>query len=348
MKVLHLPYNIANFATITVEAINESGHQAKGLILTDYSALHNNTGLKIITPKKGVFNKIKRFYHFMKALLWADVIHWYFDEKILPNNLALKIIKWLKKPAVVEWLGSDIRNPLIEFIDNPYFKEAYPLFYDLPAEQIVRQTIDMQKRFAAAGFETILCADMQKYVHPNTFKHENFIRQRINLSQFKAAYPSKEQTRPVIVHAPSKKDVKGTHFVLAAIELVKAEHLDFDFQLIHNQTHAQALKAMQNCDIYIDQFIVGSYGMAAIEAMAFGKPVVTYIKEANWADYPQTCPLVNTTGDGLADSLRKLVIDATLRHDLGVKSRVYIAEFHSTEKVIPDLLHIYEEVIDRK
>ena len=272
-------------------------------------------------------------------------MHWYFDEKILKDDYALKIIKWLKKPAVVEWLGSDIRNPLIEFKDNPYFREAYPLFYDLAPEQVADNTIQMQKRFATAGFETVLCADMQKYIAANTFKQSHFIRQRINLNNFPLSLPSSSENKPVLVHAPSKTDIKGTHFVLKAIEALKAQNLSFEFVLIQNQTHENALKAIQNCDIFIDQFIVGSYGMAAIEAMAYGKPVITYVKQANWVDYPENCPIVNTKGEDLTDALKDLIQNADRRQILGQSSRAYIEQYHDTKVVVPDLIEIYKKVI---
>ncbi|MFD1551810.1 hypothetical protein DNU06_02070 [Putridiphycobacter roseus] len=348
MKILHLPYNIASFATITVNAINQTEHQAKGLILTENNKLHNNSNLTVIPPTNSIFNKIKRLFFFVKAVLWADVIHWYYDEKILKKNYALRFIKWLKKPAIVEWLGTDIRNPLIEFEDNPYFKAAYPLFYALPPEKIAEQTTSMQRKFAEAGFETALCSDMQKYIVPDVFNKCHVLRQRIAVKNLPKNYPLATQQKPVLVHAPSKKDVKGTHFVLKAIETLKAQNLSFEFKIIHNQTHEQAIEAIQNCDIFIDQFIIGGYGMAAIEAMAFGKPVIAFIKEANWTDYPASCPIINTKGEDLATTLKILILNGQNRNKIGIHSRAYVEQFHDTAVIIPDLLEIYKKVIDNK
>jgi len=52
-----------------------------------------------------------------------------------------------------------------------------------------------------------------------------------------------------------------------------------DQSLIDGVPYSQALGIVRGYDIFLDQFVIGDgYGIAAIEAMALGKPVVCHIK----------------------------------------------------------------------
>ena len=75
-------------------------------------------------------------------------------------------------------------------------------------------------------------------------------------------------------------------------------------------TRAEALEIMQKADIFIDQLILGSYGMSSIEAMSFGKPVMTYIMPKVFeAGLPNECPIVNTNPTNLEGNLIALITE---------------------------------------
>jgi len=80
-----------------------------------------------------------------------------------------------------------------------------------------------------------------------------------------------------VVHSPSNKVIKGSDAVLRAVESLRRSH-DFDFQLIHGVPRAEALSIVARCDVFLDQFVLGAEGFAALEAMALGKPVVCFIR----------------------------------------------------------------------
>ncbi len=66
---------------------------------------------------------------------------------------------------------------------------------------------------------------------------------------------------------------KGTPSVLHAIEQLQKRY-NFDFKLIHGVPHAKAVAMVRDCDVMLDQFVVGGFGVASLEAMAMGKPVI--------------------------------------------------------------------------
>ena len=88
--------------------------------------------------------------------------------------------------------------------------------------------------------------------------------------------------------------------------------------------------------------------MFAIEAMALGKPVVTYLHEAAVRRTEEALglrvPLVPTTKETLADALRPLVASAEERRRIGAESRAFAERVHDVERVADRLLDIYSRL----
>jgi glycosyltransferase involved in cell wall biosynthesis len=351
VRVLHLPFNIASIPSHTVRGLRQIGVEAYGLMLGN-ALVQSADGLKVIEPvsRRKVYRWIWRsfrwLYNYLKWVAWADVIHWYFGTPVLPWGLDLKYIKALGKPGVVEWLGSDIRIPEIEFEDNPYYKAAFYSGYEYQFESLQRSR-QIQKKFAEAGFASIVPVCMLRYVQADICPRVYVVPQRIVLSDYNPAYPDPAVTRPLIVHAPTAPIAKGTPAVLKAIERLKTKY-NFEFRLIHGMSRNEALQVVQRADIFLDQFVVGDHGMAALEAMAFGKPVVCYIKPSMIDKYPPDLPIINATQDNLADVLEPLLKDGELRHEIGKCSRAYVEKYHDAIRLAYRLVDIYQAVIEDK
>jgi glycosyltransferase involved in cell wall biosynthesis len=185
------------------------------------------------------------------------------------------------------------------------------------------------------------------YVESHLFKHLHLLMQRINSNAFTPMYPEKKQGKLLIVHSPSAKIAKGSDSIIAVMDELKKEY-DFTFTLIHNQPREKALLLVKDADIFIDQLVVGGYGMAAMEAMSFGKPVMGYLMpELFKMGLPVECPIVSTTKDNLREKVVALISNAELRHQLGVAGRHYIERYHDADNMAPQLLQLYNEVIQR-
>ena len=79
--------------------------------------------------------------------------------------------------------------------------------------------------------------------------------------------------------------------------------------------------------------------------MCAGKPTLTYIRDDLVSAYPEDMPLVNTNPDTIYENLKKLITDAELRHEIGLKSRAYVEKYHDVKVVVDDLENIYKEVL---
>jgi glycosyltransferase involved in cell wall biosynthesis len=352
MRVLHLPVNIASIPSYTVRGLRSIGIEAKGLVIVN-DIIQSDEELKTVYSTevskysiKWLWQRLIRCYYFLKLVAWADIVHWYFDTKVFPFELDLKFIKFLNKPSVVEFLGSDIRIPEIEFIDNPYYKKAFQSGYEYC--ESYRRSKNIQEQFAKAGFIPILMPTLKQYIKKDIFLHYFYIQtQRLMLSDFIPSYPDANKLKPLIVHAPSAPICKGTPYVLEAVERLKKQY-NFEFILVQGIPHKEALQIIQKADIFLDQFALGVYGMAAVEAMAYGKPVLCYIKSSFLNEYPIDLPVVNANPDNLAEILELLLKDGKLRYEIGKRSRVYVEKHHDAVKLSHQLVDIYRKLIEIK
>ena len=184
---------------------------------------------------------------------------------------------------------------------------------------------------------------MLQYVLGDIYPHPYIVPRRINISDYSPVFPDADNSRPFIVHSTTAPIAKGTPAVLKAIERLK-DRYEFDFQLIQNVSRKDALKIMQQADIYLDQFVLGDFGMASIEAMAFGKPVVCYVKPSLQNVYGDQLPIVNATQDNLVDHLERLICDGRLRYAIGQQSYDYVSSTNDMKIVAPILKTIYSEL----
>ena len=88
--------------------------------------------------------------------------------------------------------------------------------------------------------------------------------------------PAKDPNRFVVAHAPTNRQIKGTHYLLDAVARLKARGYPIDLLLVENLPHADALH-YRRADVAVDQLLVGSYGLLAAELMALGVPTAVYL-----------------------------------------------------------------------
>ena len=85
--------------------------------------------------------------------------------------------------------------------------------------------------------------------------------------------------------------------------------------------------------------------MLAIEAMALGKPVVTFLREEprrrTEEAFGTDVPIVRADKDDLVARLRPLAESAAERRRIGAASRAYVERVHDIERVADRLLALY-------
>ncbi|MEA1952258.1 MAG: glycosyltransferase, partial [Planctomycetota bacterium] len=204
-----------------------------------------------------------------------------------------------------------------------------------------------QRRFARYGFNCILPGEeLRPYLVEGLFPSVWMTRSRVMLDEYEPRYPKPDTSRPLLVHSASSTARKGTDAVLAAVERLKDTFPGgFDFELIHGVSHHRSLEMVRRCDLFIDQFAAGSYGLAAVEAMALGKPVVGHVMPGLRKRLPSDLPIVEATQDSLAEVLASLIAAPHRRTHLGRQGRSFARRYHDAVSIARELGRHYEELL---
>jgi len=353
VRVIHLPCNIASQISVTVRALRDIGVDARGVASAREGQYQDSREIKVWSrvpreqhPVRWLLESVAMTVDFLRAIRWADVIHWHFAVPGSQWIVPLKFAAFCNKPRVVEVWGDDVRVPELAAVGNPYMARYYS---ERPgyARRRRREARRAQGRFARYGFQSLIpYAELVPYVDKALFPSPFRTLPRLFLSELHLAYPEPSRNRPMVVHTPTNKGVKGTDAVLRSIEELKSTH-DFEFRLIHGVSREQALASVRESDIMLDQFVIGSYGLASLEAMALGKPTVCYITPSVMSELPGECPIVNANQDNLRQVLRGLLEDGQRRHEIGRRSRAYVERYHDAHELAAELVVIYEELLKK-
>ncbi len=348
MRVLHLPFNVSSQISVTVAALRSLGVEARGFArnfsaIQDYAAIETMEWVGKPQAVARLWRGIRWRWKLVRAMAWADLLHWYWGESTW-RGLDLRIAARLGKPRLIEFWGDDLRCPAIASQDNPYIARMY----EQNPELAQSHSKTVQRLFRKHGFACLLPGyELADYLLPSLFPGYYQTRQRLELGNFKPRFPDPCQERPLIVHASSDKTRKGTEAVLRAVEKLAQRH-SFDFKLIHQMPRSEALEAVAQCDVFLDQFTIGAEGLAALEAMALGKPVVCFIKPSLRDRYPPDLPVVVGEQGNLAETVAPLLENGQRRHEIGVRSREFIEQHYDSRKIAGDLVEIYEDLHSRK
>lgn len=344
LRVLHLPTNTASLPSHTVRAQRELGIDARAV---EYSYAEPSWA----TELQGVEHVrlpvsyrspagLRCIVDFARRTRWADVIHWYYSTRLLPRELDFRIIRTLRKPAFVEWMGSDIRDPEVEAQDNPVFREFIERG-NAAGVWSAERSREAQHAFCEAGFVPLAAPGMVQYVLPEYRVKLRVVDRAVVLGDYEPPAKKPSGERIVIAHAPSRLDLKGTDAVVAAVETLRSAH-EFEFDLIHGVPRSEAIRRIGRADIFVDQLILGDYGMAAIEAMALGVPVVCYVKPQLVKAYGNP-PIENATPATVGSALMRLLGDPSRRQALAARGLQYVRERHDAMNRARRLLTFYLE-----
>lgn len=83
---------------------------------------------------------------------------------------------------------------------------------------------------------------------------------------------------PRVVHAPSNSALKGTDLIDGPLQRLH-DAGRIEYRRVEGVSHARMQQVVREADVVLDQFRTGSYGVAACEALAAGRVVISHISE---------------------------------------------------------------------
>lgn len=334
MKVLHLPYGIG-MSTLS-QALRNLGIDAASCSLKNnrYAYLADIQAHYANLPYKA---KQMRNAFFEEALEKYDIFHFHFGETFFPDKRDLKILKEHGKKLVVNHRGSDVRMlSVARSFHNPYVtvKNAWR------DENKIRA--NLEELSAYIDHAIVNDRELLAYVEPY-YKKVHILPHAIDAGKFQPRYPS-ENAKPFIVHAPTHREIKGSKFVVNAIERLRQEGFDLEFALIEKLDHQEAMELYQKATLVIDQLLIGAYGHLSVESMAMGKPVVCFIRDDVRVSYPSGLPIISANPDTVYHVVKSLLGKPEQLRTLGLQGRAYVQQYHDLEQVARKLLQIYAEL----
>ena len=154
-----------------------------------------------------------------------------------------------------------------------------------------------------------------------------------------------------VIHTPNHRGVKGTEFLLKAVEELREEGLKVELILVEKRPNEEVKRLMaEEADILAEQFIATGYGMNGIEGMGSGLPVLANLEHEAYTrvfrrySYLNECPILSTTPETLKENLRVLVTNPELREELGRSGRRYAEKYHSEETARYMFGAVYEKI----
>jgi len=172
--------------------------------------------------------------------------------------------------------------------------------------------------------------------------------------------------KPLVMHSKKKRvliasdsnwTVKGTDLAVKALSRIKdevdvsiikygvdldrtmtlASSLGLRLNILPKVSHERINEYYWSADVVIDRFKLGSLGMVSLEAIACGRPVVTYVS----SEYPEYkgFPLKDVKTE---EEIANTVGDASVK--LWEKEHVYLEKNHKTKSIIERLLSVYKDV----
>ena len=107
------------------------------------------------------------------------------------------------------------------------------------------------------------------------------------------------------------------------------------------------IDAYRGSDVVLDQFLIGTFGAVAPEAMACGRPVVMAFEPAlhAWC-FPVLPPIVDArTAEQIHAELSRLAADPEARSELGRAGREWVEQHHGWRLAVDRQIAIYEELV---
>lgn len=144
--------------------------------------------------------------------------------------------------------------------------------------------------------------------------------------------PRDASAPPVVAHVPSNAMWKGTELVTPALEALADERV-IRYEPISRVPQERMPEVVGGTEIVLDQFALGSYGVAAVEAMAASRVVVGHVRPEVRAHVlaltGYDLPIVQARASEVPDVLRALAADPQRCRDLGEAGRAFAREVHS-------------------
>jgi len=354
MRVLHGPVNVGNQPWVLSR--HERALGVKSDLVVNY-----NTWLQYPVDRclssvgeRSRRTRFRRFLFAARAPLRYDVLHYYFGRSFLcwddvgPRNrlwfMDLRLARALGRKVFMTLQGCDVRLSDASAARN----EVTPCHEgECQAAPTCRSVLDAERRFL---IERVLPRVDRVFVLNPELAHfvpgAQFLPYAsVDVRAFEPTWPRTDRPA-VIVHAPSDPSIKGSRYIAAAISRLERRY-PIEYVEVKGVPHEKALQIYRNADLIIDQALAGWYGGLAVEAMAMGKPVACYLRDADLDVIPPAMraelPLIRIHPRTIEADLAAALDMRARWPEIGRQARQFVERWHDPRQLAAAMVSAYRD-----
>lgn len=376
LRVLHCPDVVGGNAAVLAAAERELGLESATVVLRPSPYGYAVDEVLWDDGDGVVVRELKRWRLLARALRDFDVVHFNFGSTIAPQRVArdaldaqrassprlrawaayaamaeqvdLPLLRRAGKAVFVTFQGDDARQgDRTDLGVNPS-AEVSRGYYSAESDGNKRRRIARFARYADGIYA--LNPDLLHFLPAGT----RFVPYaNVDVRSRERHAPAGSGVPPLVLHAPTNREIKGTRFLLDAVSRLQAEGVELDFRLVEGVAHDQVESLYRSADLVVDQLLVGWYGGLAVEAMALDLPVVAYIREEDLELVPEQMradiPVISAEPATIYDVLKELL--TTRRGELaeiGRRGGEYVRRWHDPLRIAKELVADYETAVARR
>ena len=344
MKVLMAPKNYSGQVFLLARKLNEMGHAVDQLeyVNPDNKPSMGYRSLEFhdVRPGTVIQDQFSALSHALEQDY--DIFHFWNRSLVFVGTpydqfmgIDIMMLKARGKKIIYRFTGNDARLPSVDKAVNPYsfFKYGYDSPHD---ENKMRRYIDFLRQYVDQF--VVQDPELAQFIPEATV-----IPRALSLDEWHNVGLVNSE-RPLVLHASTNDQLKGTAFIEKAVQELENEGLEFDYEKVSNLSHDEAVARYRRADICIDNLHQGCLTVFAMEAMALGKATMNYIREDLYQPMYGEVPVENVNPDNVKEKLRKLITDRSRRIELSEQGRRFIEQHFDVDNVAQMLAGLYQKV----
>ena len=222
--------------------------------------------------------------------------------------------------------GSDLRDPDVHLTSEPdsYFG-------------VDESFTDLMRRKSQKSKELIARTGLPVFVSTPDLLREVDNARLLPVVVNPEAWATKEppltkNRRPRVVHAPSSSHIKGTDLIDGTMQRLNDSGV-IDYRRISGLSHSEMRDVYRESDIVLDQFRGGPYGVAACEALAAGRIVVSHVpswvRELTRELAGRELPIIQSSADELERTIIEILDRPEVAIEKAAQGPVFVTHWHN-------------------
>ena len=378
LSVIHCPGQTGGQPAVLSRFEREMG--VKSISISEFPNLYAAESDAILFSDKSslLMNEINRLRFMLSSFVHCGVLHLnngrfitpFFGENIHPREkeypiFKRKIIRLMSGLLVkLECTMSRIRNNRKCIFLTFQGSDARETICFLQKHQVSGLADEVVSRSGKTNYsirrkKTLLAeiADKIYSLNPDLLevlpKGAEFLPYATEATLHAKVLPIKESGEFVIGHAPTHRITKGTDQIIGAVDRLRAKGCRVRLELIEGLEKADALKKYQEIDLFIDQLVIGWYGVVSLEVMALGKPVISFVKGKGLRFVPpqmlRDLPIINADEITLEEKILEVMnMDSVQKGNLADRGIDFLLKWHDPRKIAERVVADYKEALSQR